>query len=329
MAQIACELSDLERPIPRWEVLAVDELAKAVGALVPSAVDFVAVEELRRLDREWLRVKLARLAANRTEHDPRFYEHAWRGKLVTQLAQAECRDPEYLDALLDDLKAPTKVARTPYELLDQLPLPQLRTFVRARIQELSALDTSGARRRWQRHRQQLEAIYTVGSLIETLGFLLEEAGPIPEVFNIESLAEHWGTIEGSLGKIRLQDPLPDVAAARAAGMRGSVIAGRILQPLAERLMTPAKLPTSRTAMYVALLQVEAGLADDAPGTGNVFDCERAIALHEVDIFHSNDAKLVHQAKQARTQLDLGDVVIVEGEKELRRALERIAAERRL
>jgi hypothetical protein len=160
MAKIACELSDLEHPIPRWEVLAVDELAKAIGALVPSAIDFVAVEELRRLDREWLRSKLARLAANRTEHDPRFYEHAWRGKLVTQLAQAECRDPEYLDALLNDLKAPQKVTHTPYDLLDQLPLPQLRALVRARIQELSALDASGARRRWQKHRQQLEAIYT-------------------------------------------------------------------------------------------------------------------------------------------------------------------------
>lgn len=326
IAEIICAVSDFEHTIPRWEVFALRDLASILASLVPSAVNLAALDELQQLDGIGLRSKLEALAANRTAHNADFYAHSWKSKLLTQLFQIKVREKAYLDALLKDVESGDKVALGVDDILAQLPLHELRGYVSSRLKDFEMVDPTQARQQWQRNRKQIENAYTVDSLLRTLGFFLESTEPLPPVFNVRELTKNWSQIEARIGKVRLPDPLPDFDAALKGGLPRVAIVSALFQPIVERLLTAADLPTSRTAMYVAVLQVEAALGGQIPGTGNVFDCERAIALHEVDVFHTTDERLVRHAKQARSHFGLR-VDVVDSEKELRRVIARLQGER--
>jgi hypothetical protein len=81
IAQIVCALSDFDQAIPRWEVLALSDLARLIAELVETSIDMKALEELRRLDRIWLKAQLTTLSADRMAHNAGFYAHAWSSKL--------------------------------------------------------------------------------------------------------------------------------------------------------------------------------------------------------------------------------------------------------
>lgn len=325
LADLIWQLSDFGRPTTRWEVFALRELGDVLSAIVPAAVFRDGLDKLRDLDRDGLREKMRRLATNRDEHDPSFYAHAWSAKLTTQLAQARLREKNYLATMLDAVDKGTKASRSVFDDLDQWPLSKLRAHVSSELARLAGCAAKDARTIWQKNRKKIDGAYTIDALVGTLAYFMASTEQLPPVFDIGVIAANWPLFEGRAGKMVLPEPLPDVNAAMKAGMTRDVIVGRLLQPLVERLLGPADLPTSRSAMYIASLQIEDALADHPVGTGNVFDCERAIALHEVRVFHSNDAALVRHARRAAKQFQLNDVAVCEGEKELARTLDRILA----
>lgn len=329
IAQLIFELCDFDRPVHRWDVRALRDLAEVLRGIVPTSIVEGGVDGLLELDKQFIRESLRRLSIERAHHDADFYRHAWSRKLANQVAQASFRDEQYLTAAIEAVKSGEKLPETPFDLLEKnVSVADLRQWRDKQLDRLFKLDAGRARRLWQKNRQSLETPYVVDMLIGTLDFFLKLQGDVPRVFDLREIAEHWSDFEAEGGVMRLPEPLPDVDRAHTeAGMDRLEIAVHLLQPLVERLLMAAKLPCSRTGMYVASLQVENALGRERPGTGNPFDCERAIALHDVDVFFTLDKMLAHQAKQTAKHLELDDVVICGTEDELGKALDRLLGSR--
>jgi hypothetical protein len=323
IARVIVECCDLAAPLPTWDTLVVGDVARFVAAAIPEAVSEQGLAELGRIAREGVSAKLRLLAADVDFHAPDFYRHAWSRKLQTQLAQHAPRDPEYLAALIDAIRSNTKVPGTLYEPLDAIPLPRLRRHVAEEIERLRALDARGARKLWGKEREMLERAYTIDDTLATIEFFAKSSERLPPVVNLAAVLLEWPRLERHLGRrLRLPPPLPDVAAARRLGWSDEVFIGKIAQALVETMIDASLLPTSRTAMYAACLQIDRALGGARGTTGAMFDCEHALALHHVDIFYTQDGELASIARTVAKRVTERPIAVCSSAGELRRALRR-------
>ena len=297
IARVIVECCDLAAPLPTWETLVVGDVARFVARAIPEAVSAEGLADLDRIAAAGVSAKLRLLAADADFHAPDFYQHAWSRKLQTQLAQNAPRDPAYLAALIEAVRSNTKLQRTIYDPFDTMPLPQLRRYVAQALERLRGVEARGAQKLWGKHREILERSYAIDDTLATIEHFAKSAEPLPHVLNLATVLQGWPRIEARLGRpLPLPPPLPDVAAARQQGWQEEVFVGKVAQALVETMIDASLLTTSRTAVYAACLQIDRALGGARSTTGAVFDCEHALALHQVDVFYTYDGELASIAR---------------------------------